>query len=197
MRVSTLLLLGISLCFTISCVTNQGKKMFNHFKEYVDIIAFNKNSKKLSRDIKKVQDRIYELEINLVKVNRVDAIEEEITQIRRDNALLKKQIKKLESRSKSQTPVVATTKNKKPSTLLEQADQHFRKKEYQKAILKYDEFKKKNKNSKKESFVIFRIAKSFQSLGLSKESSLFFKELVDRFPRSKEAKQAQKILSKK
>ena len=55
-------------------------------------------------------------------------------------------------------------------------------------------FRKENPQSLQFPIATLRIGLSFIELGLTKEAQVFFKEVVERFPKSKEAKTAKKLL---
>ena len=57
-------------------------------------------------------------------------------------------------------------------------------------IVDYSVFPERFPKSKKMSAALYRIARSFEALGMKEESRNFYQELVDKFPKSAEAKKS-------
>jgi TolA-binding protein len=74
--------------------------------------------------------------------------------------------------------------------LFEQGDENFDKKDWKKAILNYQKFRDANPKSKKFPEATYKIAVSFQELGMKDEARTFLDELVAKYPGSPEAKKA-------
>lgn len=70
------------------------------------------------------------------------------------------------------------------------AESHFQLKQYQKAILDYSKFTEKYTRSRRLPAALLKIGISFESLGMKDDAKGFFQELVDKFPKSPEAKKA-------
>jgi tol-pal system protein YbgF len=66
----------------------------------------------------------------------------------------------------------------------------YAKKNYNKAILQYSKVQDASAQSTRIPSALLKIALSFQHMNRSKEAKGFFDELLDRFPKSKEAKKA-------
>ena len=126
---------------------------------------------------------------------RLDVLENSSTE--ESLSLLRKEIENLKGQlqvSKTKKQIESQKKSTPPVSLYEQASNHFKNKEWKQAILIYEEFRKKNPKSDQFRVATLNIGLSFKKLGLDQESSIFFKEIVDRFPQSKEAQEAQKHL---
>jgi TolA-binding protein len=65
-------------------------------------------------------------------------------------------------------------------------------KQYQKAIGDYSKFPEKYTKSKKMPYVLMKIGQSFDALGMRDDAKAFYQELVEKFPKSPEAKKARK-----
>jgi TolA-binding protein len=72
--------------------------------------------------------------------------------------------------------------------LLTQADDSFTKKDWKKAILDYTKFRETYPKSKKDSQAIYKIASSFEQLGMKDEAITFYQELADKYPKFIEIK---------
>lgn len=63
-------------------------------------------------------------------------------------------------------------------------------KQYKKAIVDYSKFPEKYPKSKFMPGALYRIGRSFENLGMNEDAKGFYQELVDKFPKSAEAKKA-------
>lgn len=66
----------------------------------------------------------------------------------------------------------------------------YQSKDYKKAILDFSKFPEKFSKSKRMPEVLFRIGSSFEEMGMKDDSKTFYQELVEKFPKSPEAKKA-------
>ena len=71
---------------------------------------------------------------------------------------------------------------------------YFDSKQFKKAIVDFSKFPEKFSKSKKMPSALFKIAQSFESLGMKQDSRDFYSELVEKFPKSSEAKKARSKL---
>ncbi len=69
-------------------------------------------------------------------------------------------------------------------------------KRYKKAIVDYSKFPEKYSRSKYMPKALYKIGLSFDALGMKSDAKAFYRELIDRYPRSYEAKKVRKKLSK-
>ncbi len=72
------------------------------------------------------------------------------------------------------------------------AESYYRLKEYKKAIVEFSKFPEKFRRSTKMPEVLYKIGLSFDALGMKDDAKGFFQELVEKFPKSAEAKRARK-----
>lgn len=77
------------------------------------------------------------------------------------------------------------------------AEDYFTKKEWRKAVLAFQKFRDQNPKSKRFPKATLRIGQSFQELGMKDDAKTFYEEVVAKFPKSEEAKQARNLLKKK
>lgn len=146
----------------------------------------------LNKELAQIKNRIHLLERNSVSKQDVDSI---IENLRKTFTRLEDQITLLSKKQLSQK--LEKSSVKAPSSalsLFDQAEKYFKDKQYKKAIFAYEEFRKSKPSSQKFKEATLKMGLSFMSLELKKEAEVFFKEVVDRFPNSKEAKQAQTFL---
>ena len=145
----------------------------------------------LNKELSQIQQRLDLLERNTVQKQDVDVLfeqlEKKFTRLEDSfSALLSSMNQKTNSPAK---PVPSLS-------LLDEAEQHFKNKNYKKAIFKYEEFRKAKPSSEKFKTATLKIGLSFMNLELKKEAQVFFKEVIDRFPDSQEAVQAGQQLKK-
>jgi TolA-binding protein len=76
------------------------------------------------------------------------------------------------------------------------AESHFALKNYKKAITDYSKFPEKFTQSKRMPQVLLRIGTSFEALGMKEDAQSFYQEIIDKFPKSAEAKKAAAKLPK-
>lgn len=74
------------------------------------------------------------------------------------------------------------------------AESYFAQKKYKKAIVDYSKFPEKYSKSKFMPAALYRIGLSFDALGMRDDAQGFYQDLVDKFPRSSEARRARKKL---
>lgn len=70
------------------------------------------------------------------------------------------------------------------------AEDSFAKKDWKAAIVGYQKYRETNPKGKKYGEATYKIGVSFQELGMGEEAKTFFDEVVDKFPKSDNAKKA-------
>lgn len=73
------------------------------------------------------------------------------------------------------------------------AESYFALKQYKKAIVDYSKFPEKFSNSRKMPAALLKIGQSFEALGMKDDAKGFYQELVEKYPRSKEAKSVHRL----
>ena len=84
-----------------------------------------------------------------------------------------------------------------PETVFEKAEQLFKEENWKAAIINYEKYRELNKKGSFYKKSTLQIGICFQNLEMHKEAKVFFREVVESFPNSIEAKKAKKILAKK
>lgn len=82
----------------------------------------------------------------------------------------------------------------KKSTI-DQADQHFKSKDWKKAILAYQKYRDDNPKGKFFADATFKIGQSFQELNMKDEAKTFYDEVIAKFPQTELAKKAKTRLN--
>lgn len=128
----------------------------------------------------------------------VKGLETKIMQMEQKMALLETTVADLNAKAKASQAAQAAAVAAPAKTVgpLENGDKAFDKKEWEDAILAYEDYRKKNPKGGEYAHATFRIGLSFQSMGLKDDARAFFKEVVDKFPKSKEAALAKGKLKK-
>lgn len=103
--------------------------------------------------------------------------------------------KDLEAAIESFSKYLASSKAKKiqEATFL-RAESYYGLKQYKKAIVDYSKFPEKFPQSRRLPESLYKIGLSFEGLGMKEDARAFFQDLVDRFPKSDEAKKAKSKL---
>ena len=84
----------------------------------------------------------------------------------------------------------------KPKGIFEKADDHFKNKEWIKAIGEYQNYREKYPKGRRYRQATYMIGLGFVELGQKKEAKSFFNEVVDNYPKTKTAAEAKKQLKK-
>ncbi len=82
-----------------------------------------------------------------------------------------------------------------PDRFFKEAEKLFKEEKWKAAIINYEKYREKNKKGQFYRKSTFQIGLCFQKLSMSKEAKVFFREVVESFPKSAEAKEAKKLLS--
>ena len=181
MKRKIFVLLSIALCF-VSCRT-------------VDWVEpeFLSSLPKLSESVKNNTNSIQRLRQRIDSLERSGSVQSDVDDT---ISLLRKDIEDLKKTLQDSNSVISkesTTKEKVKKislSLYDQAGEHLKNKEWKQAILIYEEFRKQNPKSDQFKTATLNIGLSFKNLDLKQEASIFFKEVIDRFPHSEEAQKA-------
>lgn len=74
------------------------------------------------------------------------------------------------------------------------ADEAFTKKEWKTAIVSFQKYREGNPKGKNYASATFKIGVCFKELGMNSDAKPFFEEVVEKFPKAKEAVQAKSLL---
>ncbi len=124
----------------------------------------------------------------------VKGLEVKVQQMEAKMALLETTVADLNAKAKAPPPPPPAPA--KVAGPLENGDKAYDKKEWEDAILAYEEYRKKNPKGSDYAHATFRIGLSFQNMGLKDDAKAFFKEVVEKYPKTKEADLAKGKLKK-
>ncbi len=107
--------------------------------------------------------------------------------------------KEVKAKKQSVAAKPGKKKEQNPEEFFNKAEKLFKDNKWKEAIIHYEKYREKNKNNKKKFYIksTLQIGLCFQKLEMHKEAKVFFREVVESFPKSAEAKEAKKLLSKK
>ena len=108
---------------------------------------------------------------------------------------LKKQMNSLTENLEQQKEAAKKLMESDPEYHFKEAEKFFNEENWKKAIVAYEQYRKKNKDGKLFKKATFQIGQCFQNLDMKKEAQVFFKEVVSSFPKSEEAKEAKNFLN--
>lgn len=158
----------------------------------------HQNAQKAERN-----DQAHEMKLK-AEGDKVNVLKEDLVKLAAEVSELKGQLGQINTAVQqalahsppTAAPAAKDAKNKKKGESFETAQALFDKKNYQEAILKYEEYRKQFPNGRNFSAATYRIGLSFEELGMKDEATGFYEELVAKFPKSKEAERAQVRLKK-
>lgn len=161
----------------------------------------SQGDKSKDETIKKLETRIQELEqtqttlLENMKKAQDAAKADPKEAFERGEALFNE--KKYEEAAKElSTYIKAGGKSIEEATFM-RGESYYELKEYKKAIVDFSKFYEKYAKAKKASKAVLRIAQSFDALGMKEDATAFYQEVLDKYPKSKEAATAKKKLGSK
>ena len=86
-----------------------------------------------------------------------------------------------------------TVKKKKGGNFAN-AEEAYKKKSWKSAIVGYQKYRELNPKGRRYSTATLKIGRCFEELGMASDAKAFFEEVIEKFPKSKNAKMAQKRL---
>ena len=167
-------------------------------RKQVDVEMSNTSQKRSA------QEQIIELETNMRNFNgRLESLEHQVQQLQQkepaspsDDVLkemrsLKTQINELSEKIKTlENNMFITTKTSPKALHYLEAEDLFRKEQWQNAILTYEKYRSKSPNGQHWPDATFKIGLSFEKLNLHQEAKSFYTELVSKQPKTLEARKA-------
>ncbi len=141
------------------------------------------------RDKKTLADQNTEL------YRKINLMQESMGKMEQQLSVLSTQMTVLEAQSQalSNARAAAPPPTAKKSAL-DTAQDYFSQKEWKKAIVNYQKYIEESPKGKQVPEASYKMAVSFQELGLKDEAKVFFEEVITRFPKSEEAKHAKSRL---
>jgi TolA-binding protein len=203
----------ISIILTGCLMTRSQVDEYENKKNMQDqVVHLQKNTadqqikfSEVNNDLREMNGRVDVVE-NKIKVSEGERqkahmlLEEQLAETNKKVLALQEEIEKLTAAINSGN--ISTGTGSAPSNApvkgnsIEVADDYFAKKDYQNAILWYEKYREKFPNGKKIPEALLRMGLSFQALKMKEEAKGFYNELIQKFPKSEQAKAARARLAK-
>ncbi len=162
---------------------------------------FQKSShnEKMGDELRKLEARISQLEKNQQAIQDSLAEFHEMAQSHQDPNEIFKTAKELFSEGRYQEAADqlakveknSKAKNKDDATFL-RGECFFSLKQFKKAVVEYSKFPEKYTHSSHYPEALYKIGLSFESMGMKEDAKGFYQELVEKFPKSPQAKKIRK-----
>ncbi len=162
----------------------------------------NKEFRELYGRIENVEKQLGDTKSN----EPVKALEMKIAQMETELTLLRTTVSELNAKAKKDALLISSDERagnhpqnhpkahfKSP---LSDATQHFDNKKWEDAILAFEEYRKHNPKGAEYPEATLKIGMCFQNMSLKDDAKVFYKEVVEKFPKSKEASVAKSKLKK-
>lgn len=109
--------------------------------------------------------------------------------------IMEKKIEDLESKVDQLSAQKGKSSSKKKGNY-SLAEEAFQAKNWKSAIVNYQKYRDRNPKGRRYGLVTYKMGVCFQELGMKSEAKSFFEEVVEKFPKSSEAKKAKYRLSR-
>jgi TolA-binding protein len=162
----------------------------------------NKEFRELYGRIESVEKQLGDTKNN----EPIKALELRIAQMETELNLLRTTVSELNAKAKKDALLMSSDERagNKPQTQpkahfkspLADATQHFDNKKWEDAILAFEEYRKNNPKGAEYPEATLKIGMCFQNMSLKDDAKVFYKEVVEKFPKSKEASVAKTKLKK-
>ncbi len=149
-------------------------------------------------DLRKLEARLGQLEQSLTEVSAHLAQVQEVTAQQNPEELFKKAKVQYDAENYEGAAELFGSYTKIPKVkhiqdaLFYRGECYFKLKYYKKAIVEYSKFPEKYSHSTHMPEVLYKIALSFENLGMKEDAKGFFQELAEKYPKSPEAKKLHK-----
>lgn len=148
-------------------------------------------------EFKKLQDHVSQLEANQAElVENLKKAQEQVVVAADPNKVFDRakadyEDQQLEKATQEFSAYLGSPHPKKAeqATFL-RAESYYKLKQYKKAIIDYSKFPEKYKSSPHMPEALYKIGLSFESLGMKEDAKGFYQELIEKFPKTPQAKKA-------
>lgn len=135
---------------------------------------------------------------------KIKSLETRLAQMETDMGLLRATVSELNAKSKKEAQMMSSDERAEKGaksapvskSALSDAAKHFNEKKWDDAILAYEDYRKKNPKGAEYAEATLKMGLCFQNMGLKDDAKVFFKEVVEKYPKSKEADTAKSKLKK-
>jgi TolA-binding protein len=127
---------------------------------------------------------------------RLKDMESKLGAYREEIEALKSQVATMHEEAARRSAQAAEAEANAAKSPYDSAEENFEKKNWREAILDYEKYRRANPKGKNFATATFKIGVAFQEMGLIDDARAFYEEVVQKFPKSKEAgKAASKLKS--
>lgn len=163
-----------------------------------------------NKEFRELYGRIENVEnqMNQVKDNeKTKALEMKVAQLESELALLHTTVSELNAKAKKEAQLVSSDDQAKQQHMkdsgndlfkdeLAEANKYYNEKKWDDAILAFEDYRKNFPKGRKYPEATLKMALSFQNMNMKSEAKTFFKEVVEKYPKTKEAETAKAKLKK-
>lgn len=121
---------------------------------------------------------------------KLQAYEEALKKLETQIVTLNDEVARLKTAAAPPAPVASPRSLAKGRTPFDEGEAHFNAKKWKDAIDSYQKYRDSYPKGKSYAEATYKIGACFQELGMKDEAKLFFEEVKEKFPGSKEAKKA-------
>ncbi len=137
---------------------------------------------------------------DLEKDTKFQIYEQAISKNEKEIQALKKEIAQLkyiaQTKPKAKSKKTKAKKSKAPKGNYTSAEYYFKKKDWKSAITGYQKYREANPKGKRYSESTYKIGVCFQELGMIDNAKIFFQEVVEKYPKSRQAKKSKYRMKK-
>lgn len=120
--------------------------------------------------------------------------EEAIAKLESQNLMLAQKVEAIQISLESKNAKPAKDSKRDPKNSFDAAADDFANKQWKEAIVSFEKYRSMNPNGKKYAEATYKMAASFQELGLKTEAKAFYSEVVEKYPKSEWAQKAKQTL---
>jgi TolA-binding protein len=200
-----LIILSLFTLMISGCLQTRAQVKKNSFENKEELQSNEKQSEieQIQTELTRVIGKVEEIEHNLQNFNagnmqaELNKMQNSIQELEKTQYLLVSELKALKDRlglsqNQPQTSSATSINSNKAEDEqhFENAEAEFKNGNYKKAIVEYSKVQEKNPKFKKMPYVLYQIAKSFEKLNMKSEAQAFYNDLIEKYPKSPEAKKA-------
>lgn len=126
---------------------------------------------------------------------KVALLQDALSKMEKENFQMNQEIQALKAAVAAQAAAASADRSAKSAKkdakdAYEAGQEYFTKKDWKQAILQYQKYRDENPKGSHFADATYKIGVSFQELGMKDESKTFYDEVVNKFPKSEEARRA-------
>lgn len=200
-----LFLLVMTLFSTVACLQTRSAIKSDPHSPQAKQAQEESKFDEVNRDYRALNGRIETLEAqakNSSDNEKVKALDHKISQLEAKMLLIETTVSELNAKAKKDLAALEAQQQKErerqeeAKNPLAAGNKYFDAKKWEDAILSFEDYRKNNPKGRNYPEATLKIGICFQNLGTKEDAKAFFKEVVEKYPSSKEAAQAKAKLKK-